>query len=328
MVAGAVAALCLLALVADARPAMPHQLAASTILWPNVQGRAGAYDVGALDPSEVATAAADGLSQTALNTAIPAGTAQANAYDRYNFKYFDYYIVNQFTIHCGSGVSAGSSCAYYDNSASGLANQQTMLQALQTHLGDVSQDSRISAFTMLDDSPGLLPQSFLDSIANHVHTSNQTAVFPRPVVCGFGGYIDRDMNNTGYWSTDDPVFSSGLVNFHAEACDMVQFYPECYAGNTGGVCDWTLKSTANGNVGLLTRWTALLQQHGWNIANEPLIASAQSYYWTPAYDPAQYPDPSDGGYGIHVASCLLRLRRDLRHGLRVERSGAHHRAEV
>ncbi len=271
-------------------PITPTPITNSSFLWPNIQGKVGAFFIGLNNNSDVALTAGQGLNQTVLDTVNP-GSRLENLYNQYNFKYYDYYVWNQIYGNCQTNHAAGYVCPYYQNSS----NLQSALSAIQSHINSnsIATDKAVSGYVILDDFPGIIPQTFFDQVATMIHNANAgsngmtKSAISRPTICDFGGWLDYKTSVNGAWNHNDNDITKQSTNFYPADCDMVELYPECYNEpanySHGDWCDWTMQDTTGGNTPKITREYNILQSKGWDITKEPLIANAQSYGYTAAY---------------------------------------------
>lgn len=151
-----------------------------------------------------------------------------------------------------------------------------ILSEVRSHLAQTGQDGSIVGYWVLDDWPRADIHRLLEQIHSLVAEANQSSIFPRPTICGFGGLLDEKRGPSAPFVTDTHYFSMAITNFSPNACDIVALYP--YASNRvngPAFIDWSMSR-------LLPEEFELLRARGWNPQKHALIGVPQAFGYSPS----------------------------------------------
>lgn len=148
-----------------------------------------------------------------------------------------------------------------------LTDANVLLDTIAAYLKQVKDNQLIIGYWVLDDWPQWDAGSARQLLIK-IHDLIKLYTPDRPAICGFGGSIGPYQEDG--W--DDWV----AANFSPQGCDMVGFYiyaptlPNTTPTSSPDVYDWSMST-------ILPAMFASLQQRGWNIRKEPLIAIGQAF---------------------------------------------------
>ena len=230
--------------------------------WPALFGQVGPY--GVQSPEEIADMANDGF-RLALLPYEGKSSEMAAAIQQNHVKYIDAYLWGRILKTC-KRLTTGE----WDCSNISQEQVQTILGEVIQHLALTSQDSSIVGYWILDDWPNADIHELLERIHDLVRIANQSSVFPRPTICGFGGLLSQKATSDAPFVTNTSYFDRAITNFSPNACDVVALYPYANEGNDPRLVDWSMSS-------LLPLEFQLLEARGWNPQKEPLIGVPQTF---------------------------------------------------
>jgi hypothetical protein len=237
--------------------------------WPHLYGQAGSYEV--QTAGELEDMAARGM-HAVIKVRYQVRDTLADAMRANGMKYVDTTIWRLLYWTVPALCSSKSQSCTQDPKV-----EQLVLDEVAHHLQQVSDDTQIIGFWVLDDYPGSNIRPILEKIHALVVRANRTSAVARPTICGVGVplYTDQTPDPHAAFRDQYPTTAEALTNVSAAGCDAVAIYAYMYA-HTPNVdparADWSMHA-------MLPAVLRALKQQGWDPNTHMLIGVPQAFYY-------------------------------------------------
>lgn len=232
--------------------------------WPELQGRAGSYDVD--NTQEMQDLAALGFRLHIMKWRWKAEQPIWQGLVKAKAKYIDGVPWEYIRRGCGF-PNKENRCLLSPEKSDALVTE------LRSYLSTAATNPNIVGYWILDDYPGADIRELLQKVRTLVHDQNRISHIARPTVCGFGGALDLKADSRPP-DVRYAITKKALINFSANACDAVALYP--YAVGPRSTLpqdvDWQMSR-------LLPYAFHELRSRGWDPARQPLIGIPQAFYY-------------------------------------------------
>jgi hypothetical protein len=234
--------------------------------WPELQDKAGSYDVD--NAGEMADLATLGFRLHIMKwfwkpeQPVWQGLVKAKA------KYIDGVPWEYIRRGCGF-PNKENRCNLNPETSDAIVAE------LRSYLTKTATNPNVVGYWILDDYPGADIRELLQRIHSLVQEQNHMSQIARPTVCGFGGALDlkSDVRPPEIRYAN---IRRALTNFSTKACDAVALYPYAVGpiSTSREDVDWSMRR-------LLPYVRRELQSRGWDPLNQPLIGIPQAFYYDP-----------------------------------------------
>jgi hypothetical protein len=247
---------------------MVQPIAATTIDWPDLVGRAGPYS-GLATGDDIRVLVADGLNvavMSAPNADVVKPLREAGG------KYIDAHLWQLVFDVCLQQFAAQGAAGQPRSCVISAAEQSAILSTASTYLRIVEREPSLAGFWILDDYPYGDVTEPLRALRELIQQSNSRSGRQRPTVCGVGGSLDAKRRPEEPSFTPDHRYTDlALRNVSPAFCDLVSPYFYGSAANDDArLIDWSMQN-------LLPYFQQALAAKGFGSTASTTIPVAQAF---------------------------------------------------